>query len=202
MPQKCQRFIYIYLSFLYTSPQRRLEGVGGGGDFRLKSPRFCLIDIILFFLASRRPRVLSVRIDTMNVLNASLALCLCKKRKTWSQWNVLCFCVGAILWYRQAIFRPRPVFMHFTGSRINTQLIWKVSDTFHWCVWCVCGGGGGGGGGGSGDSSVVRAPDSWSKGRGFESLLERRENFLLRGQLSVLTLISVSVPPPCYRSST
>ena len=55
---------------------------------------------------------------------------------------------------------------------------------------------------GSGDSSVVRAPDSWSKGRGFKSLLERRENFLLRGRLSVLTLTSVSVPPPCYRSST
>ena len=46
------------------------------------------------------------------------------------------------------------------------------------------------------DSSVVRAPDSWLKGRGFESLLERRENFLLQGRLSVLTLISVSVPPP------
>ena len=55
---------------------------------------------------------------------------------------------------------------------------------------------------GGGDGSVVRAPDSWLKGRGFESLLERRENFLLRGRLSVLTLISVSVPPPCYRSST
>ena len=52
---------------------------------------------------------------------------------------------------------------------------------------------------GGGDSSVVRAPDSWLKGRGFESLLERRENFLLQGRLSVLTLISVSVPPPCYR---
>ena len=47
---------------------------------------------------------------------------------------------------------------------------------------------------GGGDSSVVRAPDSWLKGRGFESLLERRENFLLQGRLSVLTLISVSVP--------
>ena len=55
---------------------------------------------------------------------------------------------------------------------------------------------------GEGNSSVVRAPDSRLKGRGFESLLERRENFLLQGQLSVLTLISVSVPPPCYRSST
>ena len=49
---------------------------------------------------------------------------------------------------------------------------------------------------GGGDSSVVRAPDSRLKGRGFESLLERRENFLLQGRLSVLTLISVSVPPP------
>ena len=55
---------------------------------------------------------------------------------------------------------------------------------------------------GGGDSSVVRAPDSWLKGRGFESLLERRENFLLHGRLSVLTLISVSVQPPCYHSST
>ena len=54
---------------------------------------------------------------------------------------------------------------------------------------------------GGGDSSVVRAPDSWLKGRGFESLLERRENFLLQGRLSVLTLISVSVPPPCYHKS-
>ena len=31
-----------------------------------------------------------------------------------------------------------------------------------------------------GDSSVVRAPDSWLKGRGFESLLERLENFFSR----------------------
>ena len=51
------------------------------------------------------------------------------------------------------------------------------------------------------DSSVVRAPDLWLKGHGFESLQEQRENFLLQSQLSVLTLISVSVPPPCYRSS-
>ena len=55
---------------------------------------------------------------------------------------------------------------------------------------------------GSGDNSVVRAPDSWSKGRGFESLQERRDNFLLHGHLSVLTHILVSVPPPCYNSST
>ena len=41
-----------------------------------------------------------------------------------------------------------------------------------------------------------------TRDRGFESLLDRRENFLRQGQLSVLTLISVSVPPPCYRSST
>ena len=55
---------------------------------------------------------------------------------------------------------------------------------------------------GGGDNSVVRAPDSRLKGRGVESLLERRENFRLQGRLSVLTLISVSVPPPCYHSST
>ena len=40
-----------------------------------------------------------------------------------------------------------------------------------------------------GDSSVVRAPDLLLKGRGFESLLERRENLFLQGRLSVLTLI-------------
>ena len=56
---------------------------------------------------------------------------------------------------------------------------------------------------GSGDSSVVRAPDSWSKlGPGFEFSQERREDFLLRGQLFLLTRISVSVLPPCYCSST
>ena len=47
------------------------------------------------------------------------------------------------------------------------------------------------------DSSVVRAPDSWSKCRGFESLKERPEYFLLQCQLSVLILILVSVPHPC-----
>ena len=36
----------------------------------------------------------------------------------------------------------------------------------------------------------------WLKGCGFESLQEWKENFLLWGQLSVLTLILVSVPPP------
>ena len=87
---------------------------------------------------------------------------------------------------------------------------WQVWEGDSWEIWgqvqslarnCPHLGMGGGGGGG-GDSSVVRAPDSWLKGRGFESLLERRENFLLQGWLSVLTLISVSVPPPCYHSST
>ena len=55
---------------------------------------------------------------------------------------------------------------------------------------------------GDGDSSVVRTPDSWLKGHGFESLQEQRENFPLQGQLSVLTLILISVPPLCYCSST
>ena len=34
---------------------------------------------------------------------------------------------------------------------------------------------------GGGDSSVVRVPDLWLKGRGFKSLQERQENFLLQG---------------------
>ena len=47
---------------------------------------------------------------------------------------------------------------------------------------------------------LERRTRDW-KGRGFESLQQRWENFPLQGQLSVLTLISVSVPPPCYRRS-
>ena len=42
---------------------------------------------------------------------------------------------------------------------------------------------------GSRDSLLVRAPDSWSKGCEFESRQEQRENFLLQGQLCVLTVI-------------
>ena len=74
---------------------------------------------------------------------------------------------------------------------------WQMS-TVIWCPYCDChcdcphdwqmiAG--------SGDSSVVRAPGSWSKGCGFKSLLERRENFLLQGQLSVLTLIRYPFHP-------
>ena len=55
---------------------------------------------------------------------------------------------------------------------------------------------------GSWDSSVVRAPDSWLKGHGLESLQVWQENCLLQGQLSVMILISVPVPLPCYHSST
>ena len=54
---------------------------------------------------------------------------------------------------------------------------------------------------GGGDSSVVRAPDLWLKGHGFESLQERRENFLLQGRLSVLTYFGIR-STPCYHSST
>ena len=53
----------------------------------------------------------------------------------------------------------------------------------------------------NGDGSVVNTPDSWLKGCGFESL-QQQENFLFQGWLSVLTLVLISVPPPCYRSST
>ena len=57
----------------------------------------------------------------------------------------------------------------------------------------------------AGDGSVVEPPDSWSKGPGSipgRSRSDAGRIFrLLRGQLSVLALIPVSVPPPCYRSS-
>ena len=52
------------------------------------------------------------------------------------------------------------------------------------------------------DSSVVRAPDSLLKDSGFKSLQEWGVNFLLLGQLSVLTLILVSIPLTCYCSGT
>ena len=43
---------------------------------------------------------------------------------------------------------------------------------------------------------------SWSKGLRYESLQEWWDNCLLQGQLSVLTLVSVSIPHPSYRSGT
>ena len=48
---------------------------------------------------------------------------------------------------------------------------------------------------------LARRTRDW-KVAGSNPLQERRENVLLQGRLSVLTLISLSVPPPCYRSST
>ena len=55
---------------------------------------------------------------------------------------------------------------------------------------------------GSGDSSVDRAPDSLSKGFGFESRQVRRENRFLWGSLSCADSYPVFVPAPCYGSST
>ena len=46
---------------------------------------------------------------------------------------------------------------------------------------------------GSGDGPVVRAPDSWSKGRGFESRQERRENFFPMVNFLCWLFISVFV---------
>ena len=54
---------------------------------------------------------------------------------------------------------------------------------------------------GSGDNSVVRAPDLWLKGCGFESPRERWE-FSSPVSTFCADSILVSVPPPCYRSST
>ena len=65
------------------------------------------------------------------------------------------------------------------------------------CVWVA-----GGSGGMVGIAQWLERQTHDLKGCGFESLLEQRENFHLQGRLSVLTLILVSVPPPCYRSST
>ena len=48
---------------------------------------------------------------------------------------------------------------------------------------------------GSRDSSLVTAPDSWSKGCVFESQKELRENFLLSSQLCVLALIRCPFHP-------
>ena len=48
----------------------------------------------------------------------------------------------------------------------------------------------------------LQSADSWSKGCGFETQQERQKKLFLHGQLSVLTLISVSVSPLCYCSST
>ena len=110
------------------------------------------------------------------------------------EWNnmYVCICHGMLLWLTPSL----PQHVQFPGLMMHehtcTQYIFRSYNSYFQC--CTFWGGGG--------SSVVRAPDSWLKGRGFESLLERRENFLLQGRLSVLTLISVSVPPPCYRSST
>ena len=49
---------------------------------------------------------------------------------------------------------------------------------------------------GSRDSLLVRAPDSCSKGCGFESRQERRKNFFLQSQLCVLTLTAVTRKGP------
>ena len=58
---------------------------------------------------------------------------------------------------------------------------------------------------GSGDGSVVsrvsRDSSHWL-GSGFEFLQGLRENFLVQGPLSVLRLISASVPPTCYRGNS
>ena len=48
------------------------------------------------------------------------------------------------------------------------------------------------------DSSVVRMPDLWSNGHGFESQQEWQKKFLLWGQHFVLTLILVLDLPQCY----
>ena len=47
----------------------------------------------------------------------------------------------------------------------------------------------------AGIAQWFREPDSWSKGRGFESLLERRENFLLQGDFLCWLLFRIRSTP-------
>ena len=62
------------------------------------------------------------------------------------------------------------VYLHLTWNQFHKLYTpWKIGEKHARCMY------------GGGDSSVVRAPDSWSKGRGFESLQERREYLLLQG---------------------
>ena len=95
------------------------------------------------------------------------------------------------------VFRLVPALFRLKGGGVSGLLNKVIRRTKFLRRW-----GGGGGGGKREIAQWLERRTRDRKGCGFESLLERRENFLLQGQLSVLTLISVSVPPPCYRSST
>ena len=69
------------------------------------------------------------------------------------------------------------------SSKRNCLTSFEVSIVFCLCdTW-------------SRDSLLVRARDSWLKGWEFESRQERRENFLLQNQFSVLTLIRCPFHP-------
>ena len=62
--------------------------------------------------------------------------------------------------------------------------------------------GGGGGGGGAGIAQWLEHRTRDWKVAGLNPCWNGRRIFILQGRLSALTLISVSVPPPCYHSST
>ena len=71
-------------------------------------------------------------------------------------------------------YRSKSQHIKFTiEKKILPPLLQGFESTTFWSL-------GGGGGGEGGNSSVVRAPDSWLKGRGFESMRERRRNFFSR----------------------
>ena len=87
------------------------------------------------------------------------------------------------------------VIVRLTVNAVSLHYLLLMSDYIAWdsnsnflhlqrmnkCTWFLIG------------SSV---PDLWSKWRGFKSPPEWWKNFLLQGQLSVQTLILVSIPPP------
>ena len=85
-----------------------------------------------------------------------------------------CHCFGSVRWEVSS--------SHYTGTR--------GCDLSGACIVL-----------GSRHSSAVRVLDLWSKGCGFECQQRRQQTFLLQGQLSVLTFISVSIPPLCCHSS-
>ena len=66
------------------------------------------------------------------------------------------------------------VYLHLTWNQFQQCSIPHGREARNMPVVCT----------GAGDSSVVRAPDSWSKGHGFESLQERREKFSSPGSTS------------------
>ena len=99
--------------------------------------------------------------------------------------NQWCFMIGVSVWW---VYLAPENIPSATVLTLGNEVVLYCSYVYLGVAWIA--------------QWIERRTQAWSRSRGFESWQERRENFLLRGQLSVLTLISVSVPPPCYRHCT